>query len=209
MARRGDRCVPANERRGVRNGIFWRWTLTGGAASDLLVGRAGNDVIMAGAGADLVYGGKGADVLWGQDGDDLIDAGSGNDLVYAARGTTSWSAGPATTRCAAAGDDLMHGGAGDDMMHGGGGSNMLYGGTGDDLLDVRWLTHRDASTPQTIRSRTGATRRRSRSTNMHGGAATTRWRLLRLGPLLGRFGNDRLRGQDGDDLLTAAPATTR
>lgn len=93
-------------------------TVTGTAASDVLVGSGGADVICAGAGNDLI-------LAFG--GDDTVLAEGGNDLVFAGQGHDAVDAG--------AGKDLVEGGGGDDTMAGGPGKDLILGGPGNDTAD--------------------------------------------------------------------------
>ena len=56
-------------------------TLTGTAASDLVLGTRFDDVVTAGNGRDVVDGAAGNDRLFGQNGNDTLRGGEGNDLL--------------------------------------------------------------------------------------------------------------------------------
>ncbi|MFT3728883.1 MAG: calcium-binding protein [Terricaulis sp.] len=83
-------------------------SITGGAASDVLIGYDGDDVITDDLGADLLQGG---------DGNDTLSGGANNDVLFGDSG-----------------DDNLSGGTGDDQLNGGAGSNTLNAGDGNDFV---------------------------------------------------------------------------
>lgn len=111
-------------------------TITGSAASELLVGTDGDDVICAGGGDDRIRAGTGSDIVLAGDGDDRVVAGDGDDVVAGGPGDD-------VVRGDAGNDDLdggegtdrVIGGSGNDDLSGGEGDDRLIGGSGDDALD--------------------------------------------------------------------------
>ena len=101
-------------------------TMTGSAATDLMIGGSGNDVLIGAGATDILLGGEGSDFVSGGDAQDVLSGGSGNDFV---RG------GPGTARaCGNDARDNIIGGRGEDIAFGNAGADFLNGDLGDDLL---------------------------------------------------------------------------
>ncbi|NJL70544.1 MAG: cadherin-like domain-containing protein [Candidatus Competibacteraceae bacterium] len=134
----------------------------------LLLGLGGDDVLSGGAGDDTLIGGEGADSLSGGAGDDIlyidasdvaanISGGEGNDtlvvdgdgavtidlaeaeveIAFGGAGNDQFNAASSTGDVqlfGGDGDDILVSGAGDDVVSGDAGADALSGGDGDDLL---------------------------------------------------------------------------
>lgn len=104
-------------------------TLSGTAASNVLVGSSLANVINGHGGNDTLWGRAGNDTLNGGTGNDRLHGETGNDRLYGDAGNDRLVGG--------AGADLARGGAGRDSVNGGAGRDRLYGDAGNDTLDAR------------------------------------------------------------------------
>ncbi|WP_225765829.1 calcium-binding protein [Inquilinus sp. Marseille-Q2685] len=122
-------------------------SLTGTAASDLILGLDGNDVIDAredfgiDAEADIILAGRGNDTIHTGD-NAIVLAGSGDDLAWITQSTTVLLGdGNDTLRVEAyrSGGNTVFGGAGDDVIdtqtHAVVANDRLYGGDGNDTIN--------------------------------------------------------------------------
>jgi len=167
-------------------------TLNGAAGNDTLDGGwSGNDQLNGGAGNDVLLGWSGDDSLVGGTDQDAIDGGSGNDTVRGGAGDDNLSVSvhshgvdvPIYGLHGGAGDDLVDGGAGNDVVYGDAGSDTLLGGDGDDLVQ--------ATDPYDAAGITG-------HDLAHGGTGND--------TIYGDQ-NDRLYGDDGNDLMSLNVST--
>ncbi|WP_370640219.1 calcium-binding protein [Aurantimonas sp. HBX-1] len=108
-------------------------TLTGTAASDVMMGSAEADVFGGGDGDDIMLGGDGGDTLMGGSGADLVKGDEGRDMIFGgADDDVLLGGGEDDMLFGEAGDDRMFGDDGADMLEAGAGSDTAYGGAGDD-----------------------------------------------------------------------------
>ena len=177
--------------------------LDGGNDGDILYGEAGNDTIIGGAGQDYLDGGAGIDTV-------VYTASSAGVTVDLANGTASGGDADGPVQIVGRGTVIRHdilvgfenvigsgfddhlignakandlfGGFGDDVLTGGGGSDNLYGGAGSDTADYA--------------DRTGGVRLDLR----HNGSAGDTYDSIEN--LSGSGFNDRLKGDDGANVLT-------
>ncbi len=144
------------------DGLGGNDTITGSAASDIIIGGDGNDTIKPGGGSNTVIGGDGddtfvngvggTDTFTGGDGVDTADysaattpvnlsidgvqndgPGDAPDNVTSAEHLIGGSAGDVIS--GASTDDTIEGRGGNDNLMGGGGNDILSGGDNDDRLE--------------------------------------------------------------------------
>ncbi len=139
---------------GIRFGTDEAETMTGEAASNILLGGGGDDTLVGGAGNDWLDGGQGADYMVGGDGDDTYLVDDPNDVVVEEAGggvdtvesRISWTLGDHVENLRLVGtaalrgvgnelDNLIVGNAGDNILRGMAGDDTLIGGDGHDTLD--------------------------------------------------------------------------
>lgn len=107
-----------------------------GSGNDQIAGGAGNDILSGNAGNDLIAGEDGNDELLGGFGNDSISGGSGNDKLSGNQGNDKLDGGDGADQLfGQSGSDHLSGGAGDDALSGGDGTDQLFGGSGNDALD--------------------------------------------------------------------------
>jgi hypothetical protein len=102
---------------------------TGSCQPVSLSGTAASNVLVGSSLANVINGYGGNDTLWGRAGNDALNGGTGNDRLYGETGNDRLVGG--------AGADLARGGAGRDKVNGGAGRDRLYGDAGNDTLDAR------------------------------------------------------------------------
>ncbi|MBX9607229.1 MAG: hypothetical protein K2Y51_13475 [Gammaproteobacteria bacterium] len=139
------------------------FSLTSGAADDVVVGLAGNDRFITGAGDDELRGGAGDDRLDARAGNDVLDGGRGVDRMIGGAGNDSyvvdnrgdrvvegnkagidtvrssihWTMAKGVEELVLTGKKNLHavGNAADNVITGNSGANVLEGRAGDDTLD--------------------------------------------------------------------------
>jgi Ca2+-binding RTX toxin-like protein len=185
----------------------------------LLVGRGGNDVLKGGSGNDRIYGDTGDDVLDGfagndslygdgadfasSTGNDTLRGGDGNDSLF---GDEFYGGGT--------GNDILDGGDGNDYLVGFGGANLFQGGMGSDyatddaksnvlITNTTYVADGTESLNHNIESFAVYC---TASGDTIDASAFTLGDLLLVGRggndvLKGGSGNDRIYGDTGDDVL--------
>ncbi len=162
-----------------------------GSPNDLIHGLDGNDVVYARAGDDTVYGGEGNDTLYGEDGNDSLAGENGNDTLWGGNGADTLDGGDGDdSLLGEAGTDSLLGGNGNDDLNGGAGADYLNGGSGVDLA------HYDNAT-------VGVTASLATPSSNTGDATGDVY--VQIEGLVGTFYNDRLTGDDGDNILSGGP----
>ncbi len=176
-----------------------RLDVEGSETGDLLEAVEAS-VVRAGEGDDTIVGSDGDDDIYGEDGDDSILGEAGRDFLSGGDGedTVLGGAGDDTLRglddddqlLAEAGDDVVFGGAGNDFIDGGLGNDRLDGGAGNDTII-------DFNGSGTLNGGTGADFLDAVAEPLYSepGQSST---------VSGGFGNDFIRGDDGD-VLTGGP----
>ncbi|MGQ3354239.1 MAG: Ig-like domain-containing protein [Phreatobacter sp.] len=184
--------------------------LTGNAFDNLLIGTA-NDEVILGLGAN--------DVLRGLAGDDLLDGGEGSDTADYSVGPT----GSVTANLTLAGPQAIGGGAGadtlvsienligsnfNDTLIGDAGNNVLEGGVGnDDLfggagLDTASYASASGAVEVKLLKNPAAGQPNGLTFFFGGGLAAGSDRLFDIENLTGSGFNDRLEGDDRDNVLS-------
>ncbi len=148
---------------GIQREMNRGFSLTSGAADDVVVGLAGNDRMVTGAGNDVLRGGAGDDRLNAGAGKDVLDGGRGVDLLIGGLGndkyvvdnrgdrvaegnkggsdtvssSVHWTMPKGVEDLALTGKNNLHavGNAAGNVITGNSGANVLEGRAGDDRLD--------------------------------------------------------------------------
>ncbi|MTI44702.1 hemolysin [Roseibium hamelinense] len=195
---------------------FW-----GRGGGDVFNGRDGDDVLDGGNDGDILYGEGGNDTLIGGSGQDYLDGGSGIDTVVyegssagvtidLANGTASGGDADGPVQIVGRGTAIRHdiivgvenavGSSFDDRLIGDGGVNELFGAGGNDVLtggsgaDV--LNGGEGSdTADYSDADTGVSLNLSRSKSEGD-------RYISIENLAGSGFDDRIKGDDGDNILT-------
>ncbi|CAN7538840.1 calcium-binding protein [Caulobacter sp. LjRoot300] len=217
-------------------GFFQIWTWTQGGATYLIVdtnndgvlqyGVAGPDYVLkfdgpvgldAGAfppnflftgvngtsAADTFNGGADTDTYYGVGGDDQLHGGASGDTLYGNTGADQiWGDDGNDSLSGGLGNDQLEGGADADQIWGGGGSDVIHGGEGADMLSGSGTApgDQDAATDINLIYGEGG------DDQISGGGT--------YDEVYGGDGNDQiyasgfLYGENGDDRLTAALAST-
>ncbi|MEH6437617.1 DUF4214 domain-containing protein [Massilia sp. DD77] len=163
----------------TRSGTALRDVLVGGILDDVLSGHEGNDDLEGLEGNDRLDGGGGDDKLKGNEGNDILLGGDGDDFLLDTQG----------------GDNELYGGAGNDRLTAeGNGSNLLDGGPGNDELVGRNAGYIQLNGPYTLRGGEGDDYLSAdKGGILEGGEGNDM--------LVSRYGNLRLDGGNGNDVL--------
>jgi Ca2+-binding RTX toxin-like protein len=174
-----------------------RFYLIGGDGNDDLRGGSDKDRFFGQAGNDTIAGGGGNDTLSGDVGNDFLNGGDGNDSLSDVGNDTLFGG---------AGDDLItidggasvDGGAGNDSIIIGGGRAIANGSADQDILFVNY----NSSTSNITYSAFDPVNNSGTITN--GARNSVIYQSIEAFVISGGFGNDDLRGMNGNDFLDAS-----
>ncbi|MBI2767293.1 MAG: hypothetical protein HYX53_15460 [Chloroflexi bacterium] len=135
------------------------------------------------AGDDVIVGTSGADIINGQGGDDVICGGAGNDRLIGSDGDDQLFGQD--------GNDQLYGNDGDDLLVGGGNNDQLYGDAGNDFLSGDFFNPSEVEPTVNLLQSTDGPQSQSLALSEFDVPEEHGW----------NFGNDILRGNEGDDIL--------
>ncbi len=154
---------------------------------------SGDDNITTGSGNDIINAGNGNNTINAGDGDNQVTTGSGNDNITTGSGDDSISSGD--------GDDIVDAGAGNDSIDAahGGGNDTYDGGDGIDTIDF------DSSTQGVLVDLEEGTATDAEGVDPYINSDT----LSEIENVIGGDGNDEIRGDDGDNVLSGGSDVNR
>jgi Ca2+-binding RTX toxin-like protein len=151
----------------------------GTQGDDVIAARGGKDRVFARGGDDVVCAGGNKDRVRGGPGADLIGGGLGSDVPFSTSENNDFLGG-------------LLGNRGDDTILGGDGIDRLQGGKGDDILEGGLASDNGVGAA-------GIASNRGNDHRPAGGRFHAFW----AGKILGGSGDDRLAGEEGDDILNS------
>jgi|GEM_PF-972003 len=154
---------------------------------------SGDDNISTGSGDDVINAGEGNNTINAGDGDNQVNTGSGNDNITTGSGDDTVSSGD--------GDDIVSTGAGNDSIDAahGGGDDTYDGGDGIDTIDF------DSSTQGVVVDLEEGTATDAEGADPYINNDT----LSEIENVVGGDGNDEIRGDNGDNVLSGGSDVNR